>query len=349
VTTFPRECSCARVTLAAQCNSHSLLKGIKLCDNRTSSYHKYNGRQLASKAMSGVSLNTRRYNTRNPKPQNKGPKKKTLEEYRLTLEEEVRRYLQSCLAPPCRDLCRDMQEKLPLEIRELVYEHLFETPECGTSITRISYVKEFREFEAYIARDIRTPAADWPPFGDVHHIANLDYMCTTTLSELLRTYLKVKSFVFYDHIKSCRPILNAFLFNSTRAAGIGLEPAKLVGKIEIRIYDYDLRDRPESICENLALFHRLGRMASINLFVKWLCHGNIGTHKLAELASQVFPALEDLHSGGHTVTINIDWTHSSWSCVRQGYRPCNKAHRVILSNGEFSGELLQRLLLTQNW
>jgi hypothetical protein len=122
-----------------------------------------------------------------------------------------------------------------------------------------------------------------------------------------------------------------------------------VGKIEIRIYDYDLRDRPESICENLALFHRLGRMASINIFVKWLCHGRLSTHKLAVLASQVFPALEDLHSGGHTVTINIDWTHSSRSCVRHGYRPCNKAHRVILRNGEFPGELLERLLLTQNW
>jgi hypothetical protein len=93
---------------------------------------------MASKAVSGVSLNTRRYNTRNPKPQNKGLKKKTLEEYRLTLEGEVRRYLQSCLAPPCRDLCRDMQEKLPLEIRELVYEHLFQTQECRTSMTKIS-------------------------------------------------------------------------------------------------------------------------------------------------------------------------------------------------------------------
>jgi hypothetical protein len=128
-----------------------------------------------------------------------------------------------------------MQEKLPRELRNLVYGHLLETQEYRTSVARVAYMKEFNEFRACVAQGIRTPAADWSPFGDVHHIANLDYMCTITLPELLETYHKAATFVFQDSSTSCNSHSSTFLSRSTDARRVSLVPSKVVRKLEIRM------------------------------------------------------------------------------------------------------------------
>jgi hypothetical protein len=265
------------------------------------------------------------------------------------LKEEVRRYPQSCLAPPCRDLCQYMQEKLPRELRGLVYEHLLETQERRTPVTKVAYIKEFNEFQVYVARGNRMPVADWSPLGDVHHIANLKYMCTNTLSELLEKYHKVATFVFQDTSSSCKPHLTTFLFRSTEVGSVSLVPSKVVRKLEIRMSNHHLTRRGENIGENLSLLHQLENQANVNVHVlRYVNSRTSDNQRFIAVVSPIFTLLKELHSAGHNVSIDFnwkEWKHSSFGSRRL----CTKDHRFVLRGNEPKAEALQRLLLTENW
>jgi hypothetical protein len=274
-------------------------------------------------------------------------KRNRLVQRRAVIDLRLQKHLKAHLAPQCLDLCQQMQEKLPRELRNYVHEY---TLEDRTSYIDSQFMKTFQITQSSLDQNDARPASLIPgsQFRAIEHVADVDYVGTVTLSELAYTYYRVMKFVFNGHHTRRALPFNAFLFGAVDPWNVGSTPSKLVRKLELCIYDGDLDCRPHRILAELALLQKMQNKMDLSLQV-WHRPGNSNSvHRdVGELTCRIFPTVNTLRRSGHDVSITITWDHPVFRYLN--HHRCGKQHHVTLKSDELTIEALVQLLESVHW
>jgi hypothetical protein len=125
-------------------------------------------------------------------------KRRSLDELYEVYNAHLVSYLEDHLAPQCLAICEMMQEKLPREIRDQIYEY--------TIGIRRSRMDKRRDYEGVLGKQKPWSKSD-PCIGwirdlekvGVLHICNIDFVGIDTLREIAETYYRTVTIFFDDY------------------------------------------------------------------------------------------------------------------------------------------------------
>jgi hypothetical protein len=142
-------------------------------------------------------------------------------------------YIKQHCGPECLALCERMQRILPRELRDLVYEHMFELPSHdGDDILKLL------QDSKYSREDYDETWMPKPQGTSISHIFDIYYVGLSTLSELAESYCRVSTFSFKIYDNKCWK-------NSTMGAFFAhdlIETGWKVGTLirNLKLYTYEL-------------------------------------------------------------------------------------------------------------
>lgn len=175
--------------------------------------------------------------------------------------EALKVYLRSRLASQRLALCNQIQQKLPRELRDIIYGYILEPriqhvgPSMFTSPKKKKKPRGTRPFfelldeQDCMEREQRVHHLD--------HLSDIKFTNTATRRELAMVYYRITSFSFgssisaFDSSVTLKQCLDAFLFRTVDPWHIGSSSFDLIRHIQLK-YDYRIlaqSNRP------LALFH----------------------------------------------------------------------------------------------
>ena len=164
------------------------------------------------------------------------------------LQREVAQYIEACAASSCRELCNAMQEKLPRELRDVVYEELLQeslycigTADCDPTL--------------------RSERATKPSTMQRYpHISNPACVGKETLIEMAETWYRLCDFQLGFRSDAARLLGNDLW-------SLGLDSRHYIRQITLHILPSDSPPYTTSIrtADNLILLRKLRKLTSVQI------------------------------------------------------------------------------------
>jgi hypothetical protein len=219
------------------------------------------------------------------------------------LHDELYTYIHGVCGPPCLQICRGMQEKLPRELRDIVYAFLLDDPiECINDNIFMPIGK--------------TWFSGPPRVHSANHLLNKQFADPTTLHELLRVWYISRDFHFDVDVSALAKLIGRDVW------GHDLPVYDLVKKVSIIWQDEQsfFEDEDESDDELVKeLTEERAKGLECLFLLKPGAHINIGfrdgrwpvdkknVQRIVTIRSGIFPLLGRLLDAGYHVTIDAIW------------------------------------------
>ncbi|KAF2825124.1 hypothetical protein CC86DRAFT_39279 [Ophiobolus disseminans] len=213
-----------------------------------------------------------------------------------SLSEDLNNRITAFAAPECLAICDRIQQNLPRELRDMVYQYL------------LSQSDVFIEQTDFLP--LHSPRSSRPQLVDSLHVLQPEFCDASTRRELFEAWYKFTTFQF-----ATNTVVLEFL--SKDLWDLDLPVRQLVRNVEIDIwpggcmFDTDL-EWCKSMSKYLTCLTDVKKGARIMLPVatlarKAIWHGH--EHdicKFLDILSGVFPLVKELLDVGHNVTIEVD-------------------------------------------
>jgi hypothetical protein len=219
------------------------------------------------------------------------------------------------LGSPCLALCKQIQRKLPRELRDIIYEYLLNTGTEYFYAGRISkmFDDEGQPNSDYIEHE--NGIVPGPRILSFGHLADTNYVGRMMRNELAEAYYRGTIFSFQGFVYSMpHQCLEDILFRTMDPWYIGAELSGLVENVEILAKDDILMD-PDHPQDLNAFTHLLRFEAAIRINVKvnvYWSREHTTDANLAVATSKLFPLVNELQAKGHIVTIEIVKCLGGW-------------------------------------
>jgi hypothetical protein len=252
--------------------------------------------------------------------------------------------LESCLLSPCLALCQKMQQTLPRELRDMVYEHI---------LGALAWIVDGKTLGDIKKR----PYVPMHGFSKMRHLTNKYCVGTKTKEELAESYYHSTTFVFggdsadiYQHLKGFLYTVDPWL-SVTR---IG----RLVQHIELQGSDVHMEDRSRIIEElrvlqratvlhDASVLQKAARRCRIKIVVERFRYSKpADIPRLAGIIGKILPHLVLLVSKGHVVSLEIHPRFAEYLCptTSKWLKIKGKNPQVTLSSDNLKLETLKQLL-----
>jgi hypothetical protein len=250
-------------------------------------------------------------------------------------------YLANRLSTSCCGLCEKMQERLPRELRDLVYEYILEDRVLKVDPKVMTELKQYEnEIELRHKRRFYFPGHQSPK---IYHVADTRFTGTATAQELSYSYYRNMTFCFDGDSTQVGQRLANFLYNTINPWLSFSNMSHVIQKVELRTTDGRMEDGLWTLRE-LGPFKWMTRKIHINIEVERRRYRRIEEiPRLVEVIGKVLPLLQELEWKGHTILLTIQ------DCIPQSF--CSKRQSWIRNEAQpqvrLNGESLKLHILAQ--
>jgi hypothetical protein len=241
---------------------------------------------------------------------------------RLELLEEK---LGSCLLCPRLALCQKMQQKLPRELRDIVYEQLLETriwPVDGKTLEELK-IRSYTPMHGSVVVQTQ-PYIPMHAFSKMRYLADKDCVGIATKQELAESYYRLTTFVFGGDAAVCHR-LESFLYavdpwhSLTRVGSfvqnIELQSTDTGLEDGSRIFDELMMLQQATVFDDALVLQQAARNYRITIVVEKHQHYKTADiPRLVGLVGKILPLLDQLMSKGHTISVEIHPRFAQYLC-----------------------------------
>jgi hypothetical protein len=219
---------------------------------------------------------------------------------RTSLSAEIDRQIVAHTAPPIHALCENLQERLPRELRDIVYEHLL--PPCDILIEATDFLP------------LDDPESSRPRLISFPHLLEHDYLDAITRKEYAEAWYRFCTFQF-----ASTDLVGRFIHEDPW--GMGLPVHQLARNFEIDIWHTDCMhesiykrrsniDQPQLLDCLLTVRSGARMVFPIDTMVRIAIWSGCEERKreFIELLSRFFVSARRLLAAGHHVVVEVDWS-----------------------------------------
>jgi hypothetical protein len=262
---------------------------------------------------------------------------------RDSLKTQLDSYLSVRLATSCLALCQKMQQRLPRELRDLVYERILED---RMLLVDHKTINELEEYQKAIKRGyVRRPYFPGQKSSKISLLIETYYIGTETAQELAESHYRNKTFCFDSDTAKVSGRLETFLFGSMAPWLSFGNVSDAIRKIELHSTDARLDDNFR-VLEDLGVLMRMTHKIQINIELerrKYVLTTEFS--RLVQVVSKIFPLLQWLRLKGHSISMEIQNSIPQILCPRTHRWIKRKGKSQVRLNGaNLTLSMLEQLL-----
>jgi len=206
------------------------------------------------------------------------------------LQREVAQYIEACAASSCRELCNTMQEKLPRELRDMVYQELLQ--DSLHCVATADYDPTFRS----------KGATEPSTMQRYPHLSNPECVGKETLIEMAETWYRLCDFRLGFRSDAARLLGNDLW-------SLGLDSRHYIRQITLHILPFDCPPYTTSVrmADNVDLLRKLRKLSSVKIMLSihhW-DYSTLGARDVELFVHQIayiFPILRSMLDTGCRIT-----------------------------------------------
>jgi hypothetical protein len=227
----------------------------------------------------------------------------------VCLEEKLFEHIDAHYAPRCLQICEHMQQKLPRELRDMIYAYILDTR--TQPLVQNELAKDFPESMRCTRpwTPANKPDASIPWICqikyDLRHICDKDYVGLETMQEIAEAYYRGSVFSFNMYATLHPEPLSQHYFEATDRWAFGLEAASLIRRLELGLNSKELAESPAKAQEDLGSLLRLTKALSITIIFDEFRLDEDRQLEIATAISTLFPTLEKLLATGHMIVVGV--------------------------------------------
>ncbi|KAH7397221.1 hypothetical protein BKA66DRAFT_566350 [Pyrenochaeta sp. MPI-SDFR-AT-0127] len=224
---------------------------------------------------------------------------------RNALNKEARLQLDTFLAHQCLELCEQMHQLLPRELRDMIYMYIL-----GNHLRTMCASGNSKRMTRKIWKPSDGPDTDFYWMSKfkklgILHICNVKYVGMMTVRELAETCY-CTSILILDNYDKYSPLPKSSKEHElVDQWGLNLDVPSLIKSVELETTIHELTRRPKLVRRELAVILHVKKAISVTVRLSLFALPKESIPKLARGISNIFPILDQLVKAGHMVFVLV--------------------------------------------